>query len=115
MQMNAETIDDDHIEERIENPEPKHLLRLREGDIVLARTESLDFLGYVTEEGELEEWSGGETSSSVPIHASMVGGKKQHATLIYYSDDRGDGLVLGVLGEDDSREELQSLGVIDDE
>ncbi|NHN60468.1 MULTISPECIES: hypothetical protein [Halorussus] len=114
--MMTAPIDDDSIEEQIENPEPKHLLRLHEGDLIHAQTKSHDVLGYVTEEGELEEWSGGETLINVCIYVPTETGKNQHATLVYYNDPRDEGLVLDSLGWDvDGREELRSLEVICDE
>lgn len=114
MQMMTATINDDHIDERIENPQPKHLLRLREGNIVRAQTESHSVIGYVTEEGELEEWSDGETYIGVEIYVP-VEGEDRFGTLIYYNDSHGEGLVLDILRSDVDREDLQLLEVVSDE
>jgi len=110
--INDDSID---IEERIENPQPKHLLRLREGQMVRVQTEHHSVLGHVTEEGELEEYDGGETFIGVDFHIPSKDGEDRFGTLIYYNDSRDEGLVLDVLRSDVDREELQSLEVISDE
>jgi len=103
------------IEEQFENPRPKHLLRLREGQMVRARTENHSVLGYVTEEGELEEYDGGETFIGVEVYISVEGDEDRFGTLIYYNDPRGEGLVLDILRSDVDNEELQSLEVVGEE
>ena len=107
--MMAAEADDEQIEERIETPEPKHLISLERDDIVLARLKEKKVFLCVTEEGE---WSGGEKSISVRVYTAMRGGEKQYARLVY-DGDRGEKLVVDVTGG--GCEDVESLEVIGDE
>lgn len=113
--MNTATIDDERIEERIENPEPKHLLRLREGRVIGAHTDSYDIVGRVTEEGELEVTSDGEVGVIVSVYILLGGGEPQFAYLIYSNDSLGEKMELNIVGPGGESEPLEGLEVVSDE
>ena len=110
--INDDSID---IEERIENPEPKHLLRLREGRVIGAHTDSYDIVGRVTEEGELEVGLDREVGVIVSVYILAGCGDSQFAYLIYSNDSLGEKMELNIVGPGGESESLETLEVVSDE